>query len=107
MWGRALVRHYVINGEDDFLINFLHRHAVTSELVEEGIVAFESESSSIKKPEVLHRLSCFVSKLPDVEAKYRIASRLGLLRQLVGDILSSSALPYLKDVAWGKKSNQN
>ena len=107
MWGRALVRHYVINGEDDFLINFLHRHAVTSELVEEGIVAFESESSSIKKPEVLHRLSCFVSKLPDVEAKYRIASRLGLLRQLVGDIQPSSALPYLKDVAWGKKSNQN
>jgi hypothetical protein len=105
MWGRAVIRHYVINGEEDYLIHFLHRHNVTSELVEEAIVAFESESS--KKPEVLHRLSSFVSKLSDVEAKYRIASRLGLLRQLVGDILSSSALPYLKDTTWGKKSNQN
>ena len=64
MWGKAIIRHYVINGEDDYLNKFLHRHVVTSTLVEEGLAAFESESGFSKKPELLHRLSCFVSKLP-------------------------------------------
>jgi hypothetical protein len=44
--------------------------------------------------------------LTDAEAKYRLASRLNL-RHLVSELLSSSALPYLKDTAWGKKANQD
>ena len=100
------MRQYIVNGGSDYLAKFVRRHTVTSALVEEVISAFEQEAGFSQKQDTLERLSNLVSMLTDVEAKYRLASRLGL-RQLVSELLSSSALPYLKDTAWGKKANQD
>ena len=47
----------------------------------------------------VQRLASLVASLDDVESQYRLASRLGL-RSVVRRLLSSPALPYLKDVAW-------
>lgn len=100
------MRHYILNDGSDYLARFVRRHTINSTLVEEVVAAFEQEAGFSKKSETLDRLSHLVSMLTDVEAKYRLASRLGL-RHLVSELLSSSALPYLKDTAWGKKANQD
>lgn len=105
-WGKALMRHYIINGGTEYLERFVRRHTVTPAIVEEVVTDFEQESGLCKKQEILDRLSRLVSMLTDAEAKYRLASRLNL-RHLVSELLSSSALPYLKDTAWGKKANQD
>lgn len=100
------MRHYILNDGSEYLARFARRHTITAALVEEVLSAFEMESGFTKKADTLDRISRLVSMLTDVEAKYRLASRLGL-RQLVSELLSSSALPYLKDTAWGKKANQD
>lgn len=105
-WGKVLMRHYILNDNPEYLTRFARRHAMTPALVEEVMVAFELESEFRKKPDALDRFERLVVMLTDVEAKYRLASRLGL-RHLVGELLSSSALPYLKDTAWSKKANQD
>lgn len=105
-WGKALMRHYVLNDGSEYLARFVRRHTITAALVEEVVTAFESEAGFSKKSDTLERISNLVSMVTDVEAKYRLASRLGL-RDLVSELLSSSALPYLKDTAWGKKANQD
>ncbi|KAK4021130.1 hypothetical protein OUZ56_003057 [Daphnia magna] len=105
-WGKALMRHYVLNDGSDYLERFIRRHTITPTIVEQVVAAFELESGFSKKSETLDRLERLVSMLTDAEVKYRLASRLGL-RHLVGELLSSSALPYLRDTAWGKKANQD
>ena len=99
------MRHYVLNEEKEYFAMFCRRHVVSLPMLEEAIASLETEPR-FKKPDVLDRLSRVLLKLNDAEAKYRIASRLGLM-QLVGDLLSSSALPYLKDTAWSKKADQD
>jgi len=99
------MRHYVLNDESDYLSMFCRRRFITSTVVEEAVAAAESESG-LKKTQVLDRFSRIISMVKDSETKYRIASRLGL-RPLVGDLLSSSALPYLKDTTWSKKAGQD
>jgi Spatacsin C-terminus len=104
-WGKALTHHFVLNNRPEYLEAFGRRNVIGVALVEEAIVAFEAAEPSRKmSAEQTERLSVLVSSLSDVEAKYRIASRLGL-RSMVRTLLSSSGLPYLKDSAW-KTANQ-
>ena len=105
-WGKALAHHYVANNRDDYLKQLARRKTITADLIEEMVTAVDSHGPVVSKSnEWMERVSNVVSMLTDVEVKYRIASRLGL-RPLVNDLLSSSALPYLKDTAW-KTANQH
>ena len=98
------MRHLLLDNNKVYLEQLSRRMSISTDLVEETVSCFEGEMLP-RKGELVDRLSSLVSLLTDVEAKYRIASRLGL-RKLVGDLLSSPGLPYLKDTAW-KTANFN
>ena len=104
-WGRVLVKRYVVRNAAHYLDQFCRRNAVSGQLIEEALVAFEMEprdggGGGRESAERIDRLSQLVAMLCDLETKYRIASRFGLRKLVSEQLLSAHALPYLKDTAW-------
>merc|ERR1712136_572113 len=93
-WGHALSNHYVTGNDESYLEAVARCRGISVAIVEDAVEA--SMDATSKGGDQLGRLSHLISMLDNIEVKYRIASRLGL-RQLVSQLLTSPALPYLKD----------
>ncbi|KAF4531594.1 hypothetical protein B566_EDAN010060 [Ephemera danica] len=107
-WGLALFNHCVLQTEHKYLTDFTQTMNLTPTLVEDVVKRFHASQKSAKSPKAVPQEMYWVMKqmvnmVQCVEVKYRLASLLGF-KDVLENMVTSPALPFLKDTVWRKSS---
>nr|XP_029720124.1 spatacsin-like [Aedes albopictus] len=98
-WTTALYQHYIVNGELNYLEDYLDRLPLTDEMIEALVKKFQQEPRVT--PEMERAIAGLVDLVESVTLKYRLASLLGLKRT-INELINQNSFYYLKDSDYGR-----
>ncbi|XP_055638313.1 uncharacterized protein LOC129776604 [Toxorhynchites rutilus septentrionalis] len=101
-WSTALYQHYVVNGETQYLEEYLDRMPLTDRMIESLVKTFQMESSVT--PEMERAVADLVQMVDAATLKYQLASLLGLKRTL-NELINGNSFYYLKDCDYGRNEH--
>ncbi|XP_058814826.1 spatacsin [Topomyia yanbarensis] len=101
-WTAALYQHFIVNGEAQYLEDYLDRMPLTDVMVEHLVKTFQLEPCVT--PEMERAIAGLVKLVESVTLKYRLASLLGLKRTL-HELINENSLYYLKDCDYGRNEH--
>ncbi|XP_055596606.1 uncharacterized protein LOC129746759 [Uranotaenia lowii] len=101
-WITALYQHYIINGEANYLEDFLDRMTLTDGMIENLVKIFQQEPTVT--PDMERSIATLVDRVRLVTLKYRLASLLGLKRTL-HELINGNSFYYLKDCDYGRNEH--
>ncbi|CAO1399769.1 unnamed protein product [Diamesa serratosioi] len=94
---KCLYAHVITSGEETYLKDFVDRLDVTDEMIESLVTMFQLETVVTKDME--KTISQITEMVLDTRLKYKLASLLGL-KHIIGNIINSNSVHYLKDNLW-------
>uniref|UniRef100_A0A182Q242 Spatacsin C-terminal domain-containing protein n=1 Tax=Anopheles farauti TaxID=69004 RepID=A0A182Q242_9DIPT len=98
-WPGAIYQHYIIQGEANYLDDYLERLPLTDGMIETLVKLFQLEPQLT--PRMEQAIATFIDRIQSVTLKYRLASLLGLKKTIHG-LINGGAVYYLKDTNYGK-----
>ncbi|XP_058453189.1 spatacsin [Malaya genurostris] len=101
-WTTALYQHFIINGEAQYLEDYLDRMPLTDVMIEHLVKTFQLEPCVTLEME--RAVAALVELVESVTLKYRLASLLGLKRTL-HELINENSLYYLKDCDYGRNEH--
>lgn len=101
-WTVALYQQYIVNGNDQYLEDYLDRMALSDGMVENLVKTFQMEPTVT--PEMERAVAELVEMVEAVTLKYRLASLLGLKRT-IHRLINENSFYYLKDSDYGRSDH--
>lgn len=103
-WGAVLFHRCILNSDLNYLNEFLKAYPLTNTLIQEVTGRFVPKK--ITSTSSIQAMKEFISRIKNVQVKYRIASELGFTEVIETMLNDPAALAFLKDTVWKKGYKQ-